>query len=160
VTTVLRVDPWDPEYGTSLELEALEEAPQAVELDVESVPWRPIQPSAVDDLPRCAFVDGVRRIDVRLFAEEAGTSAPALAGSWAVGVAWSTLPPSIGEIVVGRTLVVGGGLAHSDLTPTVGADALRYVSIGVPGATPVVAIGDGLNTRPEGIRSSSRLAQA
>jgi hypothetical protein len=36
---VLRVDPWDPEYGTSLELDAIEEAPQAVELDIEPVPW-------------------------------------------------------------------------------------------------------------------------
>jgi hypothetical protein len=135
--TLLRVDPWDPEYGTSLELEALEDAPQAVELDVESVPWRPILPAAVDELPCCAFVDGVRRIDVRLFAEEADASAPALAGSWAVGVAWSTLPPSIGEIVVGRTLVVGGGLVHGDLTPIVGADGLRYVFIGVQGATPL-----------------------
>lgn len=135
--TVLRVDPWDPEYGTSLELEALEEAPQAVELDVEPVPWRPILPKAVVELPCCAFVDGVRRIDVRLFAEEAGASAPALAGSWAVGAAWSTLPPSIGETVVGRTLVVGGGLAHGDLTPTVGGDELRYVFIGVQGTTPL-----------------------
>lgn len=134
---ILRVDPWDPEYGTSLELETLEEAPQAVELDVEPLPWRPILPAPVEELPCCAFVDGVRRIDVRLFAEEAGASAPALAGSWAVGVAWSTLPPSIGEIVVGRTLVVGGRLTHDDLIPIVGGDELRYVFIGVQGATPL-----------------------
>ena len=134
---VLRVDPWDPEYGTSLEFEALDELPQTVELDIEPVPWQPIAPRASDELPCCAFVDGVRRIDVRLFAEEDGAMAPALAGSWAVGAAWSTRPPSVGEIVVGRTLVVGGGLTHGDLTPHVGGDELRYVFIGVPGATPL-----------------------
>lgn len=134
---ILRVDPWDPEYGISLELEPIEEAPQAVELDVEPVPWLPLAPKGHDDLPCCAFVDGVRRIDVRLFAEEGGATAPALAGSWAVGTTWSTRPPTIGEIVVGRTLVVGGGLTHADLTPGVGRDELRYVFIGVSGSTPI-----------------------
>lgn len=135
--TVLRVDPWDPEYGTSLELEAIDEPPQAVALDVEPVPWQPVVPARVDELPCCAFIDGVRRIDVRLFAEEAGAMAPALAGSWATGVAWSTRPPTVGEIVVGRTLMVGGGLTHGDLTPRAGGDELRYVSIGVSGTTPL-----------------------
>jgi hypothetical protein len=134
---VLRVDPGDPEYGTSLEFELLDELPQTVELDVEPVPWQPISPRAGTDLPCCAFIDGVRRIDVRLFAEEGGASAPALAGSWAVGAAWSTRPPSIDEIVVGRTLVVGGGLTHGDVTPHVGGDELRYVFIGVVGTTPL-----------------------
>ena len=135
--TTLRVDPWDPEYGTSLEFEAIEEAPQAVELDVEPIPWRPLAPSAPDDLPCCAFVDGVRRIDVRLFAEDDGGAAPGLAGSWAVGAAWSTRPPAVRELVVGRTFVVGGGLTHADLTPRVGGEELRYVFIGVPGTTPL-----------------------
>jgi hypothetical protein len=134
---VLRVDPWDPDYGTSVEFELVDELPQTVEFDVEPVPWQPIAPSALDELPCCAFIDGVRRVDVRLFAEEGGGSAPALAGSWAVGAAWSTRPPSVGEIVVGRTLVVGGGLTHGDLTPYVGRDELRYVFIGVSGTTPL-----------------------
>lgn len=134
---VLRVDPWDPEYGVSLELGLEEEAPQAVELDVEPVRWAPVSPPSVDGLPCCAFVDGVRRIDVRLFAEDDGVMAPALAGSWAVGVAWSTRPPTIGEIVVGRTLVVGGGLVHIDLAARVGGDELLYAFIGVPGTAPI-----------------------
>jgi hypothetical protein len=134
---VLRVDPWDPEYGTSLELEMIDELPQAVELDVEPVAWQPISPASVQDLPCCAFIDGVRRIDVRLFAEESRASAPALAGSWAVGVAWSTRPPNVGEIVVGRNLVVGGGLTHGNLKSRVGNDELCYVFIGVTGTTPL-----------------------
>jgi hypothetical protein len=134
---ILRVDPWDPEYGTSLELDLIEDLPQAVELDVEATGWTPVSPPPIAELPCCAFVDGVRRIDVRLFAEEDAAAAPALAGSWAVGVAWSTRPPSVGEIVVGRTLVVGGGLVHDDLTPRIGNDELRYAFIGVQGRTPL-----------------------
>jgi hypothetical protein len=137
--TVLRVDPWDPQYGTSLDLELeLEEDPsQAVELDVEPIAWEPVSPKEVEELPCCAFVDGVRRIDVRLFAEEADSMAPSLAGSWACGVAWSTRPPSVGEVVVGRNLVVGGGLDHTDLTATVGTDQLNYVFLGVAGSAPI-----------------------
>ena len=134
---ILRVDPWDPEYGTSLEFELENDLPQAVELDVEPVAWTPITPPAIEGIPCCAFVDGVRRIDLRLFAEESSAMAPALAGSWACGVAWSTRPPSVGEVVVGRTLVVGGGLTHHDLTPQIGGDDLHYVFVGVAGATPI-----------------------
>jgi hypothetical protein len=89
---ILRVDPWGPEYGTSLELDPIEDLPQAVELDIEPTSWAPVSPPPIAELPCCAFVDGVRRIDVRLFAEEDTSTAPALAGSWAVGVAWSTQP--------------------------------------------------------------------
>jgi hypothetical protein len=136
---ILRVDPWDPGYGTSLELELQleDDLQQAVELDVEPVDWASVDPPKVEDLPHCAFVDGVRRIDLRLFAEEASGMAPALAGSWACGVAWSKLPPSVDDVVVGRTLVVGGGLTHDDLIPRVGADELRYVFVGVAGTTPL-----------------------
>lgn len=134
---ILRVDPWDPEYGTSLELELQDDLPQAVELDVEPVAWTSVTPPTVEGIPCCAFVDGVRRIDLRLFAEESSAMAPALAGSWACGVAWSTKPPSVGQVIVGRTLVVGGGLTHNDLTPRIGADELQYVFVGVAGATPI-----------------------
>jgi hypothetical protein len=135
--TALRVDPWDPEYGASLELEAIDEPPQAVELDVEEVPWRPVAPDPRDALPCCAFIDGVRRIDVRLFAEEGAATAPALAGSWATAVAWSARPPTVGDVVVGRALVVGGGLEHGDLMAVVGGDELRYAYTGVSGTTPL-----------------------
>ena len=55
---VLRVDPWDPDYGTSFELEREldDELRQSVELDIESIAWAPVTPSPVEDLPCCAFV--------------------------------------------------------------------------------------------------------
>src|SRR5262249_55504927 len=107
--TLLRVDPWDPEYGASAADLLAEEGLQTIDFTVESGIWEPITPASRDELPCCAFVDGVRRIDVRLFAEDDDSVAPALAGSWAVGSAWSTRPPAIDDISVGRSLVVGGG---------------------------------------------------
>lgn len=133
----LRIDPWDPEYGGSIELEEL--PPPSVDLDVEDGPWEPRRAEAPAELPCCAFVDGVRRIDVRLFAEEeeGGVAAPALAGSWAVGVAWAVRPPRIGTIRVGRGLVVGGGLEHAVLDAPVGDSRLAYPCVSVPGSNPV-----------------------
>ena len=91
----LRVDPWDPEYGGSIELEPDMGPPPALDLGVEvDGAWSPVAAPAPRANVCCAFVDGVRRIDVRLFAEDGDAAAPALAGSWAVGVAWSSLPPT------------------------------------------------------------------
>lgn len=124
--TVLRVDPWDPEYGASIESdEDPTRPPPPVEFD-EPVAWSPITAGPVDAMPCCAFVDGVRRIDVRLFAESETMVAPALAGSWAVGVAWSNRPPVVDEVRTGRVVVVGGQLDHPSLEVTIGHHHIRY----------------------------------
>lgn len=79
----LRVDPWQPNYGASAELEADLAPPVGLQLDVEvSGPWSPIPAPKPAELPCCAFIDGVRRIEVQLFAEERDTVAPGIAGSW------------------------------------------------------------------------------
>jgi hypothetical protein len=134
----LRVDPWDPEYGASVELEPDLEAPVGLYLDTESsAPWKPLPPGTEDGLPCCAFVDGVRRIDVRLFAEDDGVEAPGLAGSWAVGCAWSTRPPRVDDVVVGRELVVGGGLDAPPLEVAIGRAPLAFTPSSVAGTAPL-----------------------
>lgn len=134
----LRIDPWDPEYGASAELDPDLEEPVGLELDVEvEGPWQPIGAPPCEELPTCAFVDGVRRIDARLFAEDGDAQAPGLVGSWAVGAAWSMRPPTIDGITVGRELVLGGGLAHPPLAITVGGRELLYTSSAVPGLAPL-----------------------
>jgi hypothetical protein len=150
--TLLRVDPWDPEYGASTVDLLAEEGPQAVDFGIEDLPWKPVVPMSPDELPCCAFVDGVRRIDVRLFAEDDGSVAPALAGSWAVGSAWSTRPPAIHDVIVGRSLVVGGGLSHGDLSVQVGGDDVIYRFVGVAGSDPLDPI--------VGVQNAMRSAEA
>src|SRR5262245_22947728 len=131
---MLRIDPWDPEYGASTVDLLLEEGIQAVEFAVEGRPWEPIAPPQLAEIPCCAFVDGVRRIDVRLFAEDGDLVAPALAGSWAVGTAWSTRPPTIDSVVVGRSLVVVGNLTHAELRVEVDRNEVVYSFSGVSGS--------------------------
>lgn len=86
------VDPWDPGYGSSLDAEELGESNARVVADVELPEhrWRPLDPDRKVE-PRTAtlFVDGVRRIDARVWVEEPadGTLAsPAICASYAAGV--------------------------------------------------------------------------
>jgi hypothetical protein len=134
----LMIDPWDPEYGASAELEVDLEPPVGLDLSVE-VPgdWHPIGAPSRERVPCCAFVDGVRRIDARLFAEDDAVEAPALAGSWAVGCAWSTRPPRVDSLTVGRELVVGGGLAHGTLAVQIGGRTVDFRPSSVPGTAPL-----------------------
>ena len=134
----LKVDTWDPEYGTSFE---------AIDLDlddatltarqVERETWAPIAPDAPPARSRIGFIDGVRRIDSRLFAEDTSGIAPALAGSWAVGVAWADRPPTIGPVRIGRELIIGGKLNHAGLQIRIGAAVLETDLSSVPGNTPI-----------------------
>lgn len=90
------VDGWDPTYGTSLELEEdLGETTASVDVTVElpADQWRPLPPKA--SLPRppaMLFVDGVRRVEARVWIDEvsAGSTATAasaaLCASYAAGV--------------------------------------------------------------------------
>ena len=90
------VDGWDPTYGTSLELEEdLGESTAQVELDVE-IPEDRWQPITVDPAVRrpsaTLFVDGVRRVEARVWIDDADGGSPAtdasaaLCASFAAGV--------------------------------------------------------------------------
>ena len=149
----LRIDPWDPEYGASVELDEALEPPIGLELEVEqSGDWAPVAPGALGDLPCCAFVDGVRRIEARLFAEDGDAEATGLAGSWAVGAAWSTRPPRIDEIAVGRELVVGGGLQPPGMAVNIGRSLIEFASRSVPGVAPLDPL--------RGLQNAMRTAEA
>jgi hypothetical protein len=91
------VDAWDPAYGTNLELEDfLGESTARVEVNVElpASQWRPVDPDPGRAVPAALlFVDGVRRIEARVWIEEDppdGGALPeasaALCASYAAGV--------------------------------------------------------------------------
>ena len=91
------VDGWDPGYGASLELEGqLEQSTATVEVDVElpASQWRPLGPAGREPLPDALlFVDGVRRIEARVWIDSEVTgegpateATEALCASYAAGV--------------------------------------------------------------------------
>ena len=82
------VDGWDPTYGTSLELEDdLGETSAEVDVGVELPPdrWRPIAPVPAATPPGpILFVDGVRRIEARVWIDDVSNGSPANEASAAI----------------------------------------------------------------------------
>jgi hypothetical protein len=91
VTVRVAVDPWDPSYGSALSEAALDDSTATLTLDLETPPqlWAPISPSRKAWTPReLLLVDGVRRIDARVWFIPPGESVPTMgiAASYAAGV--------------------------------------------------------------------------
>jgi hypothetical protein len=90
------VETWAPDYGASVEGAALAGSDAEVDLGVERDPraWAPVRPKAgVAPAARVLFVDGVQRIDARIWItddearEQAGEQTrPGVCASWAAGV--------------------------------------------------------------------------
>ena len=81
------VDPWDPSYGGSVETD-LDPSEVVVNPDIEVAAdaWGPIEPVA-SAAPEVLFVDGVRRIDARVWiTDDDGVSEPGVCASYAAGV--------------------------------------------------------------------------
>lgn len=89
--TTYTVDPWDPGYGIAYgdELDSGEPA-AALDLSVEqpAASWRPVTPEPTGpQVPCLLFLDGVRRIDARVWVHGAGPHpVPGIAASLAAGV--------------------------------------------------------------------------
>jgi hypothetical protein len=89
--TRIWVDPWDPSFGSAVTDGAFEETTAKLTLDLEVAPqsWAPIVPAAGAWIPdELLVVDGVRRIDARVWFSNDEHQAPALglAASVAAGV--------------------------------------------------------------------------
>ena len=151
----LRVDPWDPEYGGSIELDPDLGPPAGLDLDVEvDGAWSPVPAPAARSDVCCAFIDGVRRIDAP--AVRRGRATRQRRPRWLVG-GWRRRGPrfrrEISDVRLGRELVVGGGLT---------ADAARrrdrrsvrsaFAPRSVTGATPLEPI--------QGLQNAMREAEA
>jgi hypothetical protein len=75
------VDGWDPSYGTSLELEeenlTASTATITADIEVRTGDWRPVDPDTGCGVPgTLLFVDGVRRIEARVWIDDQGTAGP------------------------------------------------------------------------------------
>ena len=99
------VDPWDPSYGSALET-VLDPSEVTVNGGTEMAPdaWVPIAPRG-PRVEQVLFVDGVRRIDARVWIEDdAGGVEPGVCASYAAGVVQAGRRAEIVATVVGRGL--------------------------------------------------------
>jgi hypothetical protein len=142
---VLRADPWAPDYGMGFE--AVQELPEEIlpraDPFVETEDWtRPLTPAAIAP-DEVWFVDGVRRVDLRLVADDGGRRAQGLFGSYAVGSVHCDGRATFGEHKVCRAVVVAGGLSPEAVTVPVGRSVLRFdpaSAVGTDPNAPIVAL--------------------
>lgn len=136
----LRADPWTPEYGLGFQAR-VDETPARADPFVETEDWaRPVVPAPAEP-GTMWFVDGVRRVELRLIADdEGGLRAPGLFGSFAVGAVRCDGRAAFAEHAVGRSVVVGGGLRADRVEVEVGRDRLAYEPATEPGTDPDVPL--------------------
>lgn len=136
---VLRADPWTPEYGMGFEVR-VDETPARADPWVETDDWsRPIAPGPAER-GTMWFVDGVRRVELRLIADDGGNRAPGLFGSFAVGAVRCNGRASFADHAVARSVVVGCGLRPERIEVDVGSDRLAYEPATETGSEPDVPV--------------------
>jgi hypothetical protein len=125
------VDPWDPSYGQSVEgdtglggsesggsgsggsesggSEGGGDDKVKVTFDVETAidSWAPVSVAPVSDSLTIVFIDGVRRVDARIWVRDTnGKPHPAIAASWAAGaVVVADRQATVSEVEVGHGIV-------------------------------------------------------
>jgi hypothetical protein len=126
----LHVDPWDPAFGTGLDADERPEAASTAatnpDLEVPTDSWRPLDPPGDRRAPDVVLlVDGVRRVDARIWTEEPnGVTHPGIAASYAAGVVRCDLRSGVAEVVA--TKVMRGLFTPSHHATDVKVGSIHY----------------------------------
>jgi hypothetical protein len=134
---LLRADPWDPEFGMGFQAATEEASAARADPFVETEDWS--TPLSPDDAPENTpwwFVDGVRRVDLRLLADEGERRVPGLFGSYAVGAVRSEGRATFEDHRVCRAVVLGGGMVPDRVEVKAGRDVLGFEPATEPGVEP------------------------
>jgi len=108
------VDPWDPSYGIANEVEGLDPTSAEVNpsVELEANDWQPINPVG-PEAASVRFVDGVRRIEARVWLDDgAGGAQPGICASYAAGAVRCDYTARIGPVMIDRGLFTAFG--HAD----------------------------------------------
>lgn len=124
------IDPWDPAYGIANEVDELEPTSADVNADVETpgVLWEPIGPDPSLRAETVLFVDGVRRIEARVWLHEGdGVARAGICASYAAGAVRCDATARIGPVLVERGLFTSSGSADAVAT-TAGEFPIRLAT--------------------------------
>lgn len=104
------IDAWNPQYGAAM-APVLDDSSGTIDLDVElpEAEWRPI-PAGHEAAHDVLFVDGVRRVDARVWSIGPERTQPALAVSVAAGAVRCNGDATVVDTRVRRMLVGRAGL--------------------------------------------------
>jgi hypothetical protein len=129
------VETWAPEYGAPVDAAVLDESDAPVDLAVErdAGAWAPVDPGGTAPAPVALFVDGVQRIDARVWVTDGASSRSGVCASWAAGVVRCD----------GRAEVVAAEVRRGVLCPGKAVDAIETAKGEYrPYPVPDVAAGD------------------
>jgi hypothetical protein len=133
---VLRADPWSPDYGMGYEAVAEERPLPSSDPFVETTDWsRPIDPPSLAQGP-VWFVDGVRRVEMRVVADHDGLRVPGLFGSYAVGSVACDGAASFDQYRTCRAVVLCCGVVPDRTEVRAGAASLVFEPHTDPGSDP------------------------
>ncbi|MGH3648078.1 MAG: hypothetical protein ACRDTM_12990 [Micromonosporaceae bacterium] len=138
----LHIDAWDPSYGATYEVEASEpgsssSAPVNPEVERTTETWQPLTPPPDVRAPATVLlVDGVRRIDARVWVEaDDGESYQGICASYAAGVVRCDLRRGVAELA--HTRVAHGVFAPGPkLAPVVAHPRAVFQPYRVTGGDP------------------------
>jgi hypothetical protein len=118
------VEAWSPEYGTSFDAAgpAFGATDEPAGEPVGEAPWVPLAPGS-GPLPRTAFLDGVSRVDARVFLEADGPPLAGLCGSVGVGAMLADGAARFGPTDIHRAVIFEPG-RPVDFPPV--SDRLAY----------------------------------
>jgi hypothetical protein len=122
--------------------EARVEEPEALaDPAVETADWtRPVTPDQPAAPGPVWFVDGVRRVELRVQGSDGAVRAPGLFGSFAVGAVRCDGRATFEDHRVGRRVVVGGGLPVTAAEVRTRHAVLRYEALSEPTSDPAAPL--------------------
>ncbi len=102
------VEAWDPDYGTGGDAGTLDASTDTVDASLEFAleDWRPVVPRPLGDEPKIYFVDGVRRIDARIWVTDGPRVLPGSCATVAAGVVACTREAAVIQDIAVRHLVL------------------------------------------------------
>jgi hypothetical protein len=133
---VLRADPWAPEFGMGFEPGSEETPLPRADPFAETTDWsRPIAPPP--ESPSAVwFVDGVRRVELRVVADEKGRRVAGLFGSYAVGSVACREAARFDEHRTCRAVVLSCGVMPDRAEVQAGKASLVFEPDTDPGSDP------------------------
>jgi hypothetical protein len=130
------VDPWDPTYGSALDsdLGPTTGDDVSVEIEMAAADWRPIPPTLQPEPEVVLFVDGVRRVEARVWIDQSdGGVWPGICASYAAGVVACDGAARIVDVEIQRGLFTAAPSA-TDIESRHGTFAVKMTASDDPDA--------------------------
>jgi hypothetical protein len=133
----LLLDPWSPDYEAPIQTDGPDIATAGqIDPSVETADWKAVRPAATVPPKRICFVDGVRRVEARVLAQDDGKLIHGLFSSAGAGCVVSEGgKAAYDRIKISRYLILGAGRQKTE-SIAAGTQIIEFKGVASPGDTP------------------------